>query len=52
MMDVIREAYCEMFVDNNQFEHLSKQVGGISMFSQNIVTRELLMSSGAYYFCQ
>lgn len=52
MMDVIREAYCEIFVDNNQFEHLSKQVGGISMFSQNIVTRELLMSSGAYYFCQ
>lgn len=52
MMDVIREAYCELFVDNNQFENLAKQIGGIQMYHQNIVTRELLMSAGAYYFCQ
>ena len=52
MMDVIREAYVEIFVENNQFEHLAKQIGGIDMYHVNIVTKELLMSENAYYFCQ
>lgn len=52
MMDVIRAAYIEVFVDNNQFEHLAKQLGGINMYHENIVTKELLMSEHAYYFCQ
>ena len=52
MMDVIRQAYVEIFVKNNQFEALAKQIGGIDMFHTNIVTEELLMSEHAYYFCQ
>jgi hypothetical protein len=52
MMSVIREAYVEIFVHNNQFEHLAKQIGGIDMYHTNIVTEELLMSEFAYYFCQ
>lgn len=52
MMDVIRQAYMEIFVHNNQFEKLAKQIGGIDMFHTNIVTEELLMSEHAYYFCQ
>lgn len=52
MMAVIREAYIEVFVRNNQFESLSKQLGGIDMYHTNIVTEELLMSKHAYYFCQ
>lgn len=52
MMDVIRKAYVEIFVTNNQFEHLSKQLDGIQMYHTNIVTEELLMSEHAYYFCQ
>lgn len=52
MMDVIRQAYKEVFVDNNQFESLSKQIGGIDMYHVNIVTEELLNSEHAYYFCQ
>lgn len=52
MMDVIREAYVEIFVENNQFENLAKQIGGIDMYHTNIVTKELLMSEFAYYFCQ
>ena len=52
MMAVIREAYIEIFVKNNQFESLSKQVGGIMMAHENIVTEELLNSPYAYYFCQ
>lgn len=52
MMAVIREAYIEIFVKNNQFEALSKQIGGIDMFHTNIVTEELLNSPSAYYFCQ
>lgn len=52
MMDVIRKAYIEIFVDNNQFEALAKQLGGIDMYQTNIVTRELLMSEHAYFFCQ
>lgn len=52
MMDVIRKAYVEIFVKNNQFENLSKQLGGINMYHENIVTEELLMSEHAYYFCQ
>lgn len=52
MMDVIREAYVEIFVENNQFENLAKQIGGIDMYHTNIVTKELLMSEHAYYFCQ
>lgn len=52
MMAVIREAYVEIFVKNNQFESLSKQLGGIEMYHENIVTEELLMSEHAYYFCQ
>lgn len=52
MMDVIRSAYKEVFVDTNQFEHLAKQIGGISMFHKQIVTEELLNSEHAYYFCQ
>lgn len=52
MMAVIREAYIEIFVRNNQFESLSKQIGGIDMFHTNIVTEELLNSEHAYYFCQ
>lgn len=52
MMNVIREAYVEVFVRNNQFESLSKQIGGINMYHTNIVTEELLMSEHAYYFCQ
>ena len=52
MMEVIRSAYIEIFVNNNQFESLSKQLGGINMYHENIVTEELLMSEHAYYFCQ
>lgn len=52
MMDVIRKAYIEVFVTNNQFESLSKQLGGIEMYHENIVTEELLNSEHAYYFCQ
>lgn len=52
MMDVIRQAYVEIFVHNNQFENLAKQIGGIDMYHTNIVTEELLMSEHAYYFCQ
>lgn len=52
MMSVIREAYIEIFVRNNQFEALSKQLGGIDMYHTNIVTEELLNSEHAYYFCQ
>lgn len=52
MMSVIREAYMEIFVKNSQFEALSKQLGGIDMYHENIVTEELLMSEHAYYFCQ
>ena len=52
MMAVIREAYIEVFVRNNQFESLSKQIGGINMYHTNIVTEELLNSEHAYYFCQ
>lgn len=52
MMAVIREAYIEIFVKHNQFEHLSKQIGGIDMYHTNIVTEELLNSEHAYYFCQ
>lgn len=52
MMDVIRKAYVEIFVENNQFENLAKQIGGIDMYHTNIVTEELLMSEHAYYFCQ
>jgi len=52
LMKVIRSAYKEVFVDNNQFENLSKQLGGIEMFQTNIVTNELLDSEHAYYFCQ
>lgn len=52
LMSVIRSAYKEVFVDNNQFENLSKQIGGINMYQENIVTAELLMSPHAYYFCQ
>lgn len=52
MMSVIRKAYIEVFVKNNQFESLSKQLGGINMFHTNIVTEELLNSEHAYYFCQ
>ena len=52
MMEVIRAAYVEIFVKNNQFESLSKQLGGINMFHENIVTEELLDSEHAYYFCQ
>ena len=52
MMSVIREAYIEIFVKNNQFENLSKQIGGIDMYHENIVTEELLNSEHAYYFCQ
>lgn len=52
MMAVIREAYIEVFVKNNQFESLSKQLGGIKMYHENIVTEELLNSEHAYYFCQ
>ena len=52
MMEVIRAAYVEIFVTNNQFENLSKQLGGIKMYHENIVTEELLMSEHAYYFCQ
>lgn len=52
MMDVIRKAYIEIFVKNNQFEALAKQIGGIDMYHTNIVTEELLMSEHAYYFCQ
>lgn len=52
MMSVIRKAYIEIFVENNQFESLSKQLGGIEMYHTNIVTEELLNSEHAYYFCQ
>ena len=52
MMEVIRKAYIEIFVKNNQFEALAKQIGGINMYHTNIVTEELLMSEHAYYFCQ
>lgn len=52
MMDIIRDAYVEIFVHNNQFENLSKQIGGIDMYHTNIVTEELLRSEHAYYFCQ
>lgn len=52
MMDVIRDAYIEIFVNHNQFESLSRQLGGIDMFHTNIVTEELLKSEHAYYFCQ
>lgn len=52
LMAVIRSAYKEIFVDNNQFEHLSNQIGGINMYQENIVTEELLNSPYAYYFCQ
>lgn len=52
MMDIIRKAYIEIFVKNNQFENLSKQIGGINMFHKNIVTEELLNNEHAYYFCQ
>lgn len=52
MMSVIREAYVEIFVKNNQFQNLSKQIGGIDMYHENIVTEELLNSEHAYYFCQ
>lgn len=52
LMDAIRKAYIEVFVDTNQFEHLAKQIGGINMYHTNIVTKELLMSEHAYYFCQ
>lgn len=52
MMAVIRLAYKEVFVKNNQFESLSKQLGGINMFHENIVTEELLDSEHAYFFCQ
>lgn len=52
MMAVIRKAYIEIFVKNNQFENLSKQLGGIEMYNENIVTEELLNSEFAYYFCQ
>lgn len=52
MMDVIRKAYIEVFVRNNQFESLSRQLGGINMYHTNIVTEELLNSEHAYYFCQ
>jgi len=52
LMSVIRSAYKEVFVDNNQYENLSRQIGGINMYQENIVTEELLMSPHAYYFCQ
>ncbi|QFG06624.1 RNA polymerase [Proteus phage Myduc] len=52
LMECIRKAYIEIFVHNNQFEKLSKQLGGIRMFHTNIVTEELLNSKHAYYFCQ
>lgn len=52
MMSVIREAYKEVFVRNNQFESLSRQLGGIDMYHENIITAELLDSEHAYYFCQ
>lgn len=52
LMAVIRSAYKEVFVENNQFENLSKQLGGIDMYQENIVTNELLDSEHAYYFCQ
>lgn len=51
LMSVIREAYIEIFVENNQFEHLSKQIGGIDMYHTNIVTKELVNSEFSYYFC-
>lgn len=52
LMAVIRSAYKEVFVENNQFENLSKQIGGINMYQENIVTNELLDSPHAYFFCQ
>ena len=52
LMDAIRLAYVEIFVENNQFENLAKQIGGIDMYHENIVTKELLMNEHAYYFCQ
>ncbi|QHJ82482.1 MAG: hypothetical protein [Bacteriophage sp.] len=52
LMDVIRSAYHEVFVENDQFENLSQQIGGINMYQENIVTKELLDSPHAYYFCQ
>lgn len=52
MMGVIRQAYIEIFVENNQFENLSKQIGGINMYHENVITEEMLNSPHAYYFCQ
>lgn len=52
MMEVVRAAYKEVFIDTDQFEHLAKQIGGISMYHKQIVTEELLNSENAYYFCQ
>lgn len=52
LMDAIRLAYVEIFVENDQFENLAKQIGGIDMYHENIVNKELLMSEHAYYFCQ
>ncbi|MBG6242958.1 MAG: hypothetical protein EKE20_14570 [Candidatus Symbiopectobacterium sp. Dall1.0] len=52
MMDVIRDAYHEVFVENDQFENLSKQIDGIGMHNKKIVTKELVYSKSAYYFCQ
>lgn len=52
MMNCIRKAYKEIFVDNNQFENLEKQIGKINMFHTNVVTEEMIFSEDAYYFCQ
>lgn len=59
MMDVIRDAYNEVFVENDQFENITKQLAcegekyGFQLLGRkNIVTKELLYSENAYYFCQ
>ncbi|MBI0275451.1 hypothetical protein I6H07_06335 [Hafnia alvei] len=53
MMDVIRDAYNEVFVKNNQFEHLNSQLhNSIMAYCPNLVTKELVYSEDAYYFCQ
>lgn len=51
LMDIIKQTYIELFVDNNPNAHLFKQLGlETSMFKQAL-TKEMIEQEGAYFFC-
>jgi len=52
MKKVIADTYHEVFVVNNQLEHLRAELDGeLGYFASNIVTDELLYNDESYYFC-